>query len=91
MLNWIKKILNTNDLPSYIPGYDEYLKEIESQEEHDYYDEYRDEILMREELDKMERNIIDLSNTYMTFDEVMQLENYVWQGNLLIPEEKIGD
>lgn len=44
-------MLDTTDLTSYIPGYDEYLREIENEEEYDYFDEYRDEFL-REELEQ---------------------------------------
>ena len=37
----------------------------------------------------MERKIIDLSNAKMTFDEIEQLENYVWENDKLIPAEMI--
>ena len=81
-------MLDTTDLGSYIPGYDEYLKEIENQEEYDYFDEYQEEMLRRE-YEKMERQIIDLEKVEMTFGESEQLENYVRKGNILIPVEML--
>ena len=81
-------MLDTTDLDSYIPGYDEYLKEIENQEEYDYFDEYQEEMLRRE-YEKMERQIIDLEKVEMTFGESEQLENYVRKGNILIPVEML--
>ena len=81
-------MLDTPDLDSYIPGYDEYLKEIENQEEYDYFDEYQEEMLRRE-YEKMERQIIDLEKVEMTFGESEQLENYVRKGNILIPVEML--
>lgn len=35
------------------------------------------------------RTIINLKLAKMTFDEVMNLKDYVWKGNLLIPNEMI--
>lgn len=37
----------------------------------------------------MERKIINLNNTNMSFDEIMNLENYVWKNDKLIPIELI--
>lgn len=37
----------------------------------------------------MERKIINLSNTNLTFAEIEQLENYVWKNDKLIPVEMI--
>ena len=63
--------------------YDDYLEPKEIKEDdRDFYEDF----LIEKELKKMERNITDI-----TFGEAMQLENYVWQGNLLVPEEKIGE
>lgn len=36
----------------------------------------------------MERKIIDLKTTNMTFDEIMNLKDYVWKNDKLIPIEK---
>lgn len=35
----------------------------------------------------MERKVIDLNTTSMTFDEIMNLENYIWKNDKLIPVE----
>lgn len=35
----------------------------------------------------MERKIIDLNTTKMTLDEIMNLENYIWKNDKLIPVE----
>lgn len=37
----------------------------------------------------MERKIIDLKTTNMTFDEIMNLKDYVWKDDKLIPIEMI--
>lgn len=85
-------MIDTTDLISYYPGYDDYCepKEIEDNS-WDLADIYHDEMMIRKELEKMERKIIDLSITNMTLEESLQLENYVWKGNLLIPQEMIGE
>lgn len=36
---------------------------------------------------KMERKVIDLKTTNMTFDEIMNLNDYVWKNDKLIPVE----
>lgn len=52
-------MINTQDLPSYIPGYDEYCEPEEPILEHDFYDEYRDEKMIEEELKKIENSNSD--------------------------------
>lgn len=37
----------------------------------------------------MERKIIDLNTTNMTFEEIMNLKDYVWKDDKLIPIEMI--
>lgn len=39
----------------------------------------------------MERKVIDLNTTNMTFDEVMNLKDYVWKNDKLIPETIEGE
>ena len=82
-------MIDTTDLTSYYPGYDEYCEPKEIKEDYDYSDEYHDEIILRKELEKMERKVINLNETNMTLDEIMQLENYVWKQDKLIPLEII--
>lgn len=83
-------MIDTTDLTSYCPGYDNYCEPKEFVEKYDYSDELHEEFMIRKELEKMERKIIDLETTTLTFDEIFKLENYVWKGNKLIPEEMIG-
>lgn len=78
-------MIDTTDLPSYYPGYDEYCEPKIAQEKYDYSDEYHEEVLLRKELKKMERKVIDLRSTNMTFEEVINLKNYVWKNDKLIP------
>lgn len=55
-------MIDTQDLPSYIPGYDEYCEPKEPILEHDYYDEYRDEKMIEEELEKTNsENFIEMN------------------------------
>lgn len=84
-------MIDTKDLTSYIPGYEEWYESQKSIEEYDNSDFIRDELFERKEQEKMERKIIDLSITNMTGHEILQLKNYVWKGILLIPQELIGD
>ena len=88
-------MIETEDLSSYIPGYEEYLESIErsnqSKEIYDYSDECYEEMMIRKEIEKMERKIIDLKTTNMTFDEIMNLKNYVWKSDKLVPIETIED
>nr|DAW91334.1 MAG TPA: hypothetical protein [Bacteriophage sp.] len=85
-------MIDTTDLTSYIPGYDEYMEEIEKsnnyEEPYDYADEYHEEMMIRKEIEKMERKVIDLKMTNMTFDEIMKLKDYVWKNDKLIPVEE---
>lgn len=83
-------MIDTTDLPSYISGYDEYCETKEEIEDIslDLADMYHDEEMIRKEFEKMERRIIDLKNTNLTFDEIMKLKSYVWKEDLLIPVEE---
>ena len=82
-------MIDTEDLSSYIPGYDDYCEPKNYEEEYDNSDELHDEFMIRKEQQKMERKVIDLSISNMTLDEIMQLENYVWKQDKLIPVEMI--
>lgn len=85
-------MIDTRDLTSYYPGYDEYCEPKCELEDNswDLADIYYEEMVLRKELEKMERKIIDLSNTNMDFDEIMHLENYIWKQDKLIPIELLG-
>lgn len=77
---------------NYEYDYEEYfLREMKRIEEQELYDSYMADVLYEEEMiereEKMERKIIDLSTTNMTGHEVLQLENYIWKGNLLIQQK----
>ncbi len=66
----------------------ESLEKLRRQEEfEDYYADVMHDEMMIEKEQKMKREIIDLSTTNMTLEESMQLENYIWEGNYLIPVE----
>ena len=80
-------MINTEDLTSYYPGYDEYCEPKEEKEDNswDLADIYYEEMMIRKEIEKMERKVIDLKTTNMTFDEIMNLKNYVWKNDKLIP------
>lgn len=83
-------MIDTRDLTSYYQGYDDYCEPKELEDNSwDLADIYYDEMKIREEIEKMERKVIDLSTTGMTFDEVIQLENYVWKDKYLIPQEQL--
>ncbi len=86
-------MINTQDLPSYIPGYEEYLDEIEkansSEEKYDYSDEYYEDFMIRGGCEIMHRKIIDLTKNELNFEEINQLKDYIWKDNLLIPAEMI--
>ena len=45
---------STEDLPSYIPGYDEYLEEREKETDYDTYDEYIDMLIDEQILERLE-------------------------------------
>lgn len=81
-------MIDTTDLPSYISGYDEYCETKEEIEDisMDLADMYHDEEMIRKEFEKMKRKVIDLNTTNMTFEEVMNLKDYVWKNDKLIPE-----
>lgn len=80
-------MIDTTDLTSYYLGYDQYCEPIEKQltDDRDFYEDY---ILEKERI-KMERKVIDLKTTDMTGHEILQLENYVWKNDKLIPSEMI--
>lgn len=77
-------MIDTTDLTSYYSGYDDYC-EPKEEKEYDDRDNYEDYVLEKEKI--MDRNIIDLSNTNLTLEEVIQLEDYVWKADKLIPIE----
>lgn len=79
--------MDTKDLTSYYSGYDEYCKEEIEVEDYDFSDEYHEEMMIRKEFEKMERKVIDLKTTNMTFDEIMNLKDYIWKNDKLIPVE----
>ena len=83
-------MINTEDLTSYYPGYDEYCEPKEEKEDNswDLADIYYEEMMIRKEIEKMERKVIDLKTTNMTFDEIMDLKDYVWKSDKLIPVEE---
>ena len=45
----------TEDLPSYIPGYDDWLEELEKETDYDAYDEYIDNLIDEQILERLER------------------------------------
>ena len=45
---------STEDLPSYIPGYEEWLKEQEKETDYDAYDEYIDMLIDEQILERLE-------------------------------------
>lgn len=83
-------MINTEDLTSYYPGYDEYCEPKEEKEDNswDLADIYYEEMMIRKEIEKMERKVIDLKTTNMTFNEIMNLKDYVWKNDKLIPVEE---
>ena len=80
-------MIDTTDLPSYYPGYDEYCepKIEEPIDDRDFYEDY----VIEMENKKMERKIIDLKTTNLTREEVYKLESYVWKQDKLIPVEML--
>lgn len=88
-------MIDTEDLTSYIPGYDDYCEpSIEKDDGYDdyYYDNYVDQKLeekYRKEQDIMERKIIDLNKTNMTLEETLNLKDYIWKKDKLIPTEML--
>lgn len=82
-------MIDTTDLTSYYPGYDDYCEPKIIEKEYDNSDEIHEEMILIKELKKMEREVIDLNTTSMTFEEIMQLKDYVWKENELIPQEQL--
>lgn len=80
-------MIDTTDLPSYYPGYDEYCESRDKAKEYDDSDEYYDEFMIRGGYEIMHRKIIDLKITQLTIDEIYNLNNYVWKQDKLIPGE----
>lgn len=85
-------MIETTDLTSYYPGYDEYCKGQEKpNRDCDYesilVDMYHDEMMLRKEIEKMEREIIDLETENILFDDSLAFTDYVWKGSKLIPIE----
>lgn len=86
-------MIDTTDLTSYYPGYDEYCEPKEEIEDNswDLADIYYEEMMIRKEIEKMERKVIDLSTIIMEIKQIFQLENYIWKDKYLIPEEMYDD
>lgn len=78
-------MIDTTDLPSYIPGYDDYCerKEFEPEHEEDIYED----IVLEKEMEKMEREVINVNDTNMTLEDAYNLDDYVWEGDKLVPIE----
>lgn len=78
-------MVDTTDLTSYIPGYDDWCEPREEMTmiECDLYEER----VIERELMNMKRKVIDMNKSELTVNEIFQLENYIWKGNYLIPEE----
>lgn len=79
-------MFDTQDLPSYIPGYDDYCEPKEEIiiDDRDFYEDY---LLEKEQ--NMKRKIIDLTETKITIDELFKLENYILKNYKLIPVEML--
>ena len=45
---------STEDLSSYIPGYEEWLEELEKETDYDAYDEYIDMLIDEQTLERLE-------------------------------------
>lgn len=83
-------MIDTTDLTSYYPGYDEYVESKEITKECDYSDEYHDEFMIKGGCEIMHREIIKIDETELTVKQMEKLVDYVWQGDYLIPIEMIG-
>lgn len=68
---------------------DKYEKIIYNENLNNYYADviYENNMIERENNMEMKRKIIDLKTTNMTFDEIMNLKDYVWKNDKLIPVE----
>lgn len=80
-------MIDTTDLTSYYPGYDEYCESKVEKIEEDY--DFYEDLLIEKEIIKMERKIIDLKATNLTLNEILKLENYIWKKDKLIPSEML--
>lgn len=73
-----------------------YLDYLDEKNEKDIYkeqlDNYYADVIYEKQLierkNNMERETIDLKTTNMTFDEIMNLKDYVWKNDKLIPIER---
>ncbi len=82
-------MIDTTDLTSYYPGYDEYVESKEITKECDCSDEYYDEFMIKGGCEIMHREIIKIDETELTVKQMEKLVDYVWQGDYLIPLEMI--
>ena len=80
-------MIDTEDLTSYYPGYDEYLEIKEESPEDDR--DFSEDFILKERDSIMQREVIDLKITSITLNEANKLDNYVWKGSLLIPMEML--
>lgn len=80
-------MIDTEDLSSYIAGYDDYCEPKEDEQIYDNSDELHDEFMIRKGIQIMKREIIDLDYTSLTIEDIEKLDNYVWKNNKLIPIE----
>lgn len=78
-------MIDTVDLTSYYPGYDEYLENKDAILEDDR--DFSEDFILKERDSIMQRKIIDLKITSITLEEANKLDNYVWKNSLLIPVE----
>lgn len=83
-------MIDTQDLPSYIPGYDEYCEPKREIEDNslDLADEYYEESVLRKEIENM-RKIVNPKEMELTFEDLFYLEDYIWKGDKLIPAEML--
>lgn len=82
-------MLDTTDLTSYYPGYDDYCK-IDQKEDTsmELEDIYYDDFMIRGGVNIMHKEIIDLTKTELTSGEIANLSDYVWKNDKLIPVEE---
>jgi hypothetical protein len=83
-------MIDTTELSSYCPGYDEFIEPREIAKEYDYSDEYHDEFMIKGGCEIMHREIIKIDEAELTVKQMEKLVDYVWQGDYLIPIEMIG-
>lgn len=82
-------MIDTEDLTSYYPGYDEYLEIKEESPEDDR--DFSEDFILKERDSIMQREIINLKITPITLEEANKLQNYIWKKELLIPQEMLED